>query len=373
MAADNFFHYYRRRLLFFMVSTTCHLALLFSSWTIAQDSGSPSKSLNPAQLIFRDNKLLSPSLLIPLFGYIPSNSSYYPSYTTLPPTALRIAYDDDTSVAHATTPVFPPRIRLHNRIDSQPGETANRPHASVETTIRLRSVGLTTTPTSVGLVDEPRATLDLPRPINQEESPASNIVVRAVANAPPPHLQVLTSSTVHNETVYALSVSPATIATNSSKFDTRALEINSRIGSEPSPRILVQPAGSSSNSDSPYRVGSVTVGALIGIIAGILTTLVIATLLGIVCYRRRHPTWNAAETDLRILASHYGSYWDDKTLPNFQFNDKMIWPGESHEEMTALDNDAFLKSLEDLGRVSSRPSSKTNWNKEEDQRQSTKV
>ena len=51
-----------------------------------------------------------------------------------------------------------------------------------------------------------------------------------------------------------------------------------------------------------------------------------------------------------------------------------VIPQETHEEMIALDNDAFLKSLEDLGRVNSRPSSKTNWNTgEEDQRQSTKV
>ncbi|XP_055341140.1 uncharacterized protein LOC129590134 [Paramacrobiotus metropolitanus] len=117
------------------------------------------------------------------------------------------------------------------------------------------------------------------------------------------------------------------------------------------------------NGNSGYSVGGITVGALIGIIAGILTALALAAVIGIVCYRRRHPTWNAAETDLRVLASHYGSYWDDKTLPNYQFNDRMTWPGDTHEEMIALDNDAFLKSLEDLGRVStsSRPSSKSNW------------
>jgi hypothetical protein len=57
------------------------------------------------------------------------------------------------------------------------------------------------------------------------------------------------------------------------------------------------------------------------------TFLVLLAFLGLVCYRRRHPTWNSAETDLRVLAAHYGSYWDDKTLPNYQFNDRMIWPG----------------------------------------------
>lgn len=53
-----------------------------------------------------------------------------------------------------------------------------------------------------------------------------------------------------------------------------------------------------------------------------------------------------------------------------------VYSQETHEEMIALDNDAFLKSLEDLGRVSSRPNSKNNWNQEEpidSQRQSTKV
>ncbi|OQV20840.1 hypothetical protein BV898_05184 [Hypsibius exemplaris] len=293
----------------------------------------------------------------------PSPSSVSPSSLTLdpqqqsgslPPTELRIVYPSTTP-----TQTFPNRIRF------------------TQSTLPLETPRTQRTP----LIGEPRAN---PESFREVEQYATNRMGGASANLimrpSMPVDYVVTRPLVFSQSLINQSTTEyrgivgganGSLARNG----TRALQrLQSGTPDDTAGVKVVRLDGSASGGGSAGSVGPITVGALIGIIAGILTALVLAAFVGLLCYRRRHPTWNAAETDLRVLAAHYGSYWDDKTLPNYQFNDRMIWPGETHEEMIALDNDAFLKSLEDLGRVNSRPSSKTNWNAgEDDQRQSTKV